>query len=170
MWTYLGGCYSAYHTDSLPASSCQPGRVATLGSKCSYPASSPHASPRRHTAAAEMAVAFHYRLRSQGSCSRTGVSLRATSWGAAAGFHLLHWSPDQPSASCENLTPFPRGCERGCVGWRADTSRWQLFLPEKTQNRNLVSTVSCFSFSLEKKGRKKGGRRQAFQGARGRSP
>ena len=46
----------------------------------------------------------------------------------------------------------------------------ELFLPEKTENRNLVSIVSCFSFSLEKREEGKEVGARPFKGARGRSP
>lgn len=46
----------------------------------------------------------------------------------------------------------------------------ELFLPEKTENRPLVSIVSCFSSFLEKREEGKEVGARPFPGARGRSP
>lgn len=117
--------------------------------------------------AAAMKVTFDCKLWSHGYGSRTSISLRTISWGAAAGFHLLEWSCHILSTSSwtSYLIWEAAGTVLACIHVQVE-----LFLPEKIENRHLVSIVSCISSFLEKREEGKEVGARPFQGARGRRP
>lgn len=179
MWTYLGDPSLASHTDRHLGGPCSAGRVPTLcvggNILIQCPLLVPVALGRAHSCSDD-SDAVDYKLWSPGYRSRTGVSLKATSWGGwshhlttsfpESHLHLLESScchiPSTSSRTSHLFWEAARAmlaCRRGQV---------ELFLLHKTENRNLVSTVSCFSCSLQNWGKGKEVGDRPFKGVRDR--